>query len=773
MTEGWARTWSARWIWFRPPPGPGATPADAFACLRRSFDLPAGPQSGRCRITADGRYVLWVNGTLVGRGPIRSEPSHLTYDAYDVTPLLRPGANAFAVLARHYGRPTVHWKPAPPYGDLGFGGICFEAAIEWAGGALTISSDGAWRAQQAPYETPEQPTFEGPPDPELLDGRQIPAGWQDAGYDDSSWAEAFELSPRGLGVTRPSPPSEPFGLLGPRPISQLADRIVRPQNVVGSVYDFGEIVLAHPVVTLDAEPGTVVELACGEDLREDGSPVTAEREWRMRYTAAGRPSESFESFEAVGYRYVQVETHGGAVRSLEVSGKERTYPRPDGARFSCSDPLLNDIWRAGVRTLDLCSVDAFIDCPGREHRAWLGDAFLSSLISLVSNPDSQLVRWNVRLHAQGARSDGLFPMVAAGDFSTRPETIPDFSLAWVWELARVWEYTGDREAVEHLLPAGLRALGWFENHVGDDGLLADLTGWVFIDWAQLERRRNIAALDAMYVMALDDMAALADAVGDAGTADRMRSRARRTRRAFERYWDERRGVYADAADPGDGGGRRVSQQTNAVAIISGCAPRRRWGRMLAYVLDASRLVRTATPGDPGTLAERLGRQWTDPEGFDDERNVVLAQPFFCHFLHKAMVLAGAHDRLLPSIRRWKALLDRGNGCFEEYWDAAPGLGSRAHVWSATPVFDLSTYVLGVRPGTAGFTAAVVEPYLGDLEHASGSVPTPLGFIRVEADTDHIAVEIPDGMTARVRFDGEEHETGLSRSEWPRVVRAGR
>ncbi|MCA1832064.1 MAG: glycoside hydrolase family 78 protein [Actinobacteria bacterium] len=759
MTD-WPRRWSARWIWFESPRRDGT---DAFGYLRRTFDLDREPSSAACRITADGRYILWVNGTRVGRGPVRSEPAHLTYDTYDLAPLLHPGRNAIAVLVRHYGRQVVHWKPAAPYGDLGFGSLCLEALVD---GSIALTSDAAWRARRAPYETLDKPPHEGPPDPEIIDGRRIPLRWTEASFDDAAWTQAVEISPHGLGVLTASPPSEPFSLLNPRPIPHLDERIVTPAAEHDSTYDFGQIVFAHPVMNVEADPGAVIELTCGEDL-VDGRPVIAERSWTMRYTTGGRPGESVESFEAVGFRYLDVAVTGGGVRSVNVSGIERTYPRPDGASFTCSDTLLNDIWKAGVRTLDLCSIDAFIDCPGREQRAWLGDAFLSSLISLASNPDTDLVRWNVRLHAQGVRSDALFPMVASGDFSTRPETIPDFSLAWVWELARVWEYLGDRTAVEELLPAGLRALDWFEKHVGDDGLLTDVTGWVFIDWAQLERGRNIAALDAMYVLALDDAAMLATAIGDDGTAARLRARADRTRHSFERYWDEKRGVYVDAANPGEAAGRRVSQQTNSLAIIAGCPSRARWPRMLTRILDEERLVRTLTPGDPGTFAERITRQWTDPDGFDDERNVVLAQPYFCHFLHRALITAGAHDRLLPSIRRWKSLLDSGNGCFEEYWDAAPGLGSRAHVWSATPVYDLPTHVLGIRPASPGFATAVIEPHLGDLAFASGWVPTPHGFIHVDVNNQRLVVDLPPGVTAQVRFADASHAASSGHNEWRR------
>ena len=37
--------------------------------FRRTFDLEVVPEEAPARITADSRYVLWVNGQEVGRGP--------------------------------------------------------------------------------------------------------------------------------------------------------------------------------------------------------------------------------------------------------------------------------------------------------------------------------------------------------------------------------------------------------------------------------------------------------------------------------------------------------------------------------------------------------------------------------------------------------------------------------------------------------------------------------------------------------------------------------
>ena len=88
--------------------------------------------------------------------------------------------------------------------------------------------------------------------------------------------------------------------------------------------------------------------------------------------------------------------------------------------------------------------------------------------------------------------------------------------------------------------------------------------------------------------------------------------------------------------------------------------------------------------------------------------------------------------------------------FEEvHWDLVPGRTSRAHAWAASPTYDLTAYVLGVRPAEPGYRRAVVDPYLGPLTHAAGRVPTPRGWIDVRVDEREIEVTAPDGMPVDV------------------------
>jgi alpha-L-rhamnosidase len=103
--------------------------------------------------------------------------------------------------------------------------------------------------------------------------------------------------------------------------------------------------------------------------------------------------------------------------------------------------------------------------------------------------------------------------------------------------------------------------------------------------------------------------------------------------------------------------------------------------------------------------------------------------------------------------KWWPQIERGDTVFEEYWNARAGSGSRCHAWSATPTYDLTTHVLGVRPLRPGYEWAEIAPCFGALRHLEGAVPTPHDFIEITLDRERGGeIAIPPAVTARVRFD---------------------
>ena len=69
------------------------------------------PQHATLHLFADVRYMLWVNGRYVERGPARFEPAAPEYDSVDITKFLRAGENLISILVTAQisnGRTRLH-----------------------------------------------------------------------------------------------------------------------------------------------------------------------------------------------------------------------------------------------------------------------------------------------------------------------------------------------------------------------------------------------------------------------------------------------------------------------------------------------------------------------------------------------------------------------------------------------------------------------------------------------------------------------------------------
>ena len=788
----WATGWRGSWIWDKPPqetafwwsPTQGES---HFTYLRHAFSVANMPREVAARVTCDSRYVLYVNGDQLGRGPVRSEPEFLGWDEYDLAPSLRLGRNVIVALCHYYGAAGPWWVPAPALGSLGRGSFCFETE---AGAEVDLVSGPHWRSVPAPWIPKNWRAIHSFP-PEIIDGRLTIGGLHDANSDEAQWPFAVTLNAGGHGTVLDRPPAAPYTTPLPRPIAHLMSEMRPPASRLGSrrllalsmdedpratwigvdgpaserevsVWDFGRIVLGHVRLVVratgDGLAGADVDVVAGEELRDDGMPEIRPRSWAARFTVGTEREARVAFFDPVGLRYVAVHHPTGI--DVEVEVEESRYPRVAGAEFACNDAVFTHLWQVGARTVDMCSSDAFMDCPGREQRAWIADAYVETLVSLVTNPDTRLVRHHLELTAQSRYPDGLLAGAAACDFSESGLPTPEYSLHWIRSLAAYWLYTGDEATVRALVPAANAIIARHEHQRGESGLLEAFPGWVFIDWAQVERDMVIGAHDALYAAALRAYMTLPG-------ADDVRSLLGRTREAFEQLWDPDRHAYVDALGR-SGPGRRISQHTNAAALLANIVPADRVDRLIERITDPSvvdggRLVVTAYPGSLAAPEMVPTFQYEEPEGFDSERDVVAAQPWFCRFLHEALFQHHRRDLILASLRRWPD--DCGNGTFQEFWEAPPGRTSRCHGWSASPTFDLTTYVLGIRPLAPGFGRAIVDPFLGPMQQLAGSVPTPYGWLTVAIDGTSARVEVPGGMAVRVG----EHDIG----EGAHLVELGR
>ena len=551
---------------------------------------------------------------------------------------------------------------------------------------------------------------------------------------------------------------------------------------VSLLLDFGRIHTGYPFIELEAHGGEIIDVAVAEGIAGEwvapppalplAPPPAPPRISRdsghgahvFRYVA--RPGhQRFERFEWAAVRYAQVTVRNApnGLRIRHLGSTFTHYPAEARGRFECSDPLLTRLWEVGRYTLQLCMHDGWEDCPGREQRQWLGDATVEFLVGQAAFGPSvnALNRQFLQHAAESQRPDGLTQMYAPGDHRTNGMLIPDWTLQWILNAEQHLLYTGEVEAVEAVFPAIQRALAWFECQIGPHDLVADLPYWHFHDWAALGRDGEAATLNALLVGALRAAATLARALESQRAARRYDALAERVAAALNaRHWDAERGVYVDMVDPATGKrDRRVSQHANAALILWHVAPPERWASMISWITDPARLVFTAAPP-------------IVPSGgvFDPDNNVVLANTFFSHFVYRALCHAGRFDLALALIReRYGRMLARGATTLWESYDPTASL---CHGFSATPVYQLSTEVLGVYPTAPGFTRFRLRPELGDLQSARGLFPTVQGDIEVEwtRSTDRVDIEVavPDGSQADAI-----PPVGCAASESPRRLEAGR
>lgn len=509
-------------------------------------------------------------------------------------------------------------------------------------------------------------------------------------------------------------------------------------------FDFGRIVAGHVEFDLEAPAGVRLDLFYQEDAEFDAAngPVESAPRTSASYTARGW-NDRYKAIDINGLRRISLllPPGEGEIRIREIAVSEYHYPFTGGARFDSSDAELNALYRAGVRTTEMNSFDAFTDCPTREQRAWVGDGVVHQMVHLVANEDWRLARNYLALGAS-PRSDGILPMTVAGEVEhSGAYTIPDWSLHWVHGVWNLYRHDGDRAGTQELLPVIERVLRWYANYIDEFGTLSDVPEWNLIDWSSVFSGGRSSLVTGLWARGLKEYAEMADWVGNKGSAEWARSLHAAAEAGYEDFWDEARGSYLDHILDGE---RRpaMSQAAGAAAIVSGLAPRERWARIIGTITDESALVIRSWIGgadggyDMAKIVEQsLGIYRID---WDVEKEIVLAEPFFSYVVHDAVALGGAAHRLPGMLRRWSIFLHDGFDTFGECW----GWGTPVHAWSSTPTKDLIWHVLGVTPGSPGYATVRVCPRPGGIGRLSGAVPTPHGLIQVEVEDGTVRIDSP-------------------------------
>ena len=162
----------------------------AYVAFRKNFNLMMFLHR-HLKLFADSRYLLWINGQYVLRGPCRFNPKRPEYDIVDIQPYLKKGKNVIVVLAHNYGN-AINGRIMKHVPGL-------TAVLEISGKEI-FRTDTTWRYNDQTRYLPSPESWNTVPD--VIDGRIDKGEWISTDFDDSSWPFAKQSTePMGYDVS--------------------------------------------------------------------------------------------------------------------------------------------------------------------------------------------------------------------------------------------------------------------------------------------------------------------------------------------------------------------------------------------------------------------------------------------------------------------------------------------------------------------------------------------------------------------------------------------
>ncbi len=436
-----------------------------------------------------------------------------------------------------------------------------------------------------------------------------------------------------------------------------------------------------------------IRLRFGESVSEVmGEPDTdhAIHDFTILFPGMGK-----QEIGTTGFRFIRLDLLDPDspidIRQIHAVALERDLEYK--GQFESSDPLLNQIWQVGARTVQLCCQDYIFDGIKRDRLVWMGDIHpqVHVIVSAFGNID--IIPESLRVLRDRTPLPGWM------------NGIGSYSLWWILSLWDWYLYSGDKKFLQSQTGYLNGLIDRVLRFVGPDG--REKLEARFFEWASANDETAISeGFQALLVWTFKTASLISEELGEAALTAKCRSTVKLLQSppinpiASKQVNSLR--VLAGMADA-----KAVNESCLTKEAVKGFSP---WFGF--YILQARALA-----GDYIGCLELIRKYWG---GMLD----LGATSFWEHFDIAWTQNAARIDELTPPGKH-DVPLEYGDHCFK-------GLRhSLCHGWSGGPAAWLSREVLGIRLIEPGFKRIKIEPHLGDLAFARGTFPTPLGLIHVD------------------------------------------
>ena len=380
--------------------------------------------------------------------------------------------------------------------------------------------------------------------------------------------------------------------------------------------------------------------------------------------------------------------------------------------FQSSNSELNKIYEISAYTLHLTSREMFLDGIKRDRWVWSGDATQSALMNYYLFFDKDIVKrtlWGLR---------GKDPV------ETHINTILDYSYYWFISIYDYYLYTGDKEFIKSIYPRMITLMDFCTSRLNENGFTEGLENdWVFLDWADIDKRGELSAYQLLFVRSLETMGACATILDDTLNAEKYTKWSAELKvKTFDTFFDEETQQFLHQRIDGE-----LQNDITRYAAIFG---------MLFNYVDKSQ-------------AEALKKNT-----LLNDNLIKITTPYMRFYELAALCEADEHIEVMNQILDyWGGMLKLGATSFWEVYNPdESGMEhyamynrkfgrSLCHSWGASPIYLIGKYYLGVKPTSFGYETFTVDPHLGGIEWIQGIVPIKNGQVNLYMNENTIKLSV--------------------------------
>lgn len=480
-----------------------------------------------------------------------------------------------------------------------------------------------------------------------------------------------------------------------------------------TVYDFGINISGWSSGTLCGIAGSQIKLVHGEQLTNGHVDTTQIIAPQTETVTLGNSPIFFQpSFIYHGFRYIEV---FGSVMDL-TAYQVASNLKPKG-KFWTSDSQINAIFQMILQT----RINNFHaipeDCPTREKRGWMADAFLSAETALMTFDADHFYQQFMYAIANTQQPSGSVADISPTEIgsSWTIANDPAWGLSVIYFPYAHYRTYGDLRVLQRNYSTMKNYLSYLQNNCSQGNLLSSPNRQWGSDFGAIVGTPNTLFLTAMWYQALIQMGEMAGWIGLLTDQSNYNQQADLVRNTYNSN-------YLTSSGYG-------TQFANSISLVTGLCPQSAANSVL-QALETDISVSNNGRWDGGIQGTKY---------IADALRLNLLPELAYTFFKKN---DGSYSYL-------KMYFD-GPGTIWETW---AGTGSRDHPAFGSIGGYLYQAFAGVRTLSAGYKTFQIQPqHPAALQTIRATIPTPYGLLEVFSNLGtpySLAVKIPNGTIATI------------------------